>query len=331
MKVLIFGVTGNCGKYTAKKFIEQGCSVFGVGRSRKPDNLDELNYIQGDIQDEKLYSLLPKDVDLVVNYAGVQPSILKTSENTDLDETLQSYVDVNINGVFKVLEFIRKNSIKNYVYATTHRDYEEHWENGKFLGNNLPTAINYKGDHTMYAISKTSAKMMGDYYGEAFGIRVFNLRLPMIFMVPDSPYYLKDGKPVLMPFLKIIKDAIYGNELQIWGDPELKRDYVHIDNLFSLINLCYNSELSHGTFNVGTGEAVTTEQFIKTIGEVFSKRPQDLNYTYHPMESTYKCAIYDVRETEELIGYKPVLLREMLERLKLDIYESGSLKKWGWE
>ncbi|MGN2615676.1 NAD-dependent epimerase/dehydratase family protein [Aliivibrio fischeri] len=331
MKVIIFGVTGNCGKYTAKHFMNKGWTVYGVGRSQQSDSIKDINFIQGDIQDDKLYERLPKDVDLVINFAGVQPSILPTSEKTDLSTTLQSYLDVNVSGVFKILEFVRINNISTYIYSTTHRDYELHWDNNKFLGNDLPTAINYQGDHTMYAITKTSAKMMGDYYREAFGIRVFNLRLPMIFMVPDNATYLKDGEPTMMPFLKIIKNAMFTNELEIWGDKNLTRDYVHIDNLVSLIELSYDSNLNGGTFNVGTGEAVTTESFVKTIGEVFSNDPSAVNYVYRKEKDTYKCAVYDVSEQKELLGYEPVLLKDMLIRLKSEMEKQNSVEKWGWK
>ncbi|MBO0198047.1 MULTISPECIES: NAD-dependent epimerase/dehydratase family protein [Vibrio] len=331
MKVLIFGVTGNSGRYTAKFYLNKGYEVFGVGRSSTiPKEIEGVNYIQGDIQDIHFYNSLPTDIDLVVNFAGIQPSIITTSENTDLDKTLRSYVDVNISGVFNILEFVRKSKIPTYIYTTTHRDYELHWENNKLLGNDLPLAINYQGDHTMYAISKTSAKMMGDYYGECFGIRVFNLRLPMMFMVPDDPHYLVDGREVIMPFLKIIKNAMFSNELEIWGDPEMKRDYVHIDNLVSLIDLCSRSSLDRGTFNVGTGEAVTTEEFVKSIGHTFGREPDKINYKYCNSKRTYKCAIYDIEEQKRLLGYEPVLLKEMLEKLKKEMDERESVKSWGW-
>ena len=330
MKLLIFGVTGNCGEYCARRFLEKGWVVYGVGRSKTNISDSNMFFIKGDIRSDDLYSKLPIDVDLVINFAGVQPSILPTSESTDLEATLNSYVDVNINGVFKILEFVRKNKIKNYIYTTSHRDIEDHWNNDVLLKNDLPPAINYNGDHVMYAITKTSAKMIGDYFGKAFGIRVFNLRLPMIFLVPDEPYYLKNGEATLMPFLKIIHDAIKGSPLQIWGDPNMVRDYVHIDNLISLIDLCFDSELEGGTFNVGTSEAVTTERFVKTIAKTFSHDFDKMKFEYYPDKKTYKCAIYDVTDQKELLGYKPVLLEEMLHRLKVKIIDGGYAKKWGW-
>ena len=330
MKIMIFGVSGNCGKYCAKRFIQDGHTVVGVSRSTLKQQIVGLETIHGDITSKSFVSNLPTDFDLVVNFAGVQPSILLTSENTDLEQTLYSYVDVNMVGTFNVLEFVRKHCIKTYVYATSHRDIELSWKQGVFLKDEEPININYQGDHSMYAISKTTGKMMGDYYCQAFGIRVFNLRLPMMFLIPDEPYYLKDGKPTLMPFLQLIKKALNNESLEIWGDKELQRDYVHVENLYSLVTLTSESGLLGGTFNVGTGEAVTTERFVKAIGKEFAPDPSFNRYLYKPDADTYKCAIYDVEQQRKILGYKPILLNEMLKRLHSEIIQGDYLAKWSW-
>lgn len=329
-KVIIFGVTGNCGKASAERFYKEGWQIYGVGRRQLNENYNYVNLIRGDITDKSLFSKLPVDVDLVVNMAGVQPSILLTSEKTNMTQTFNDYINVNILGVFNILEFVRMNNIPNYIYTTSHRDLETHWGYDNILKNNMELGINYSGDHTMYAITKTSAKMIGDYYGTIFNTRVFNLRLPMIFLVPETPYYLKHGKKEIMPFLKIIKEAREGKGLEIWGDPSLPRDYVHIDNLLNLIMLCFDSDLKGGTFNVGTGEGVTTETFVKSIGEIFGKENTDRKYHFKNENLTYKCAVYDVKEQIDLLGYKPILLKEMLIRLKNKLEDGKYYEKWGW-
>ena len=200
MKVLIFGVTGNSGKYVANHFLSRGLEVWGVGRRNNLDSIPSVKYISGDIQNKSLFDEIPTDFDLVINFAGVQPSILKTSENTAYYETLQSYLDVNVVGTFNLIEWVSKSKIGTYIYSSTHRDYELYWTERRALGNNEPFAINYKGDHSMYAITKAVGQMMGDYIVGNTDTRCFNLRLPMMFMVPDSPTYLSNGKPALMPF-----------------------------------------------------------------------------------------------------------------------------------
>lgn len=328
MSVLIIGVTGNSGRKVAEFYLEKGCDVWGVGRRPVAEGLSEIKYLSLDIRDREDFKKLPTKFDLVVNFAGVQPSILYSSEKTDFFGTLREYVDVNMMGVYNVLEYVSKSDIGTYVYATTHRDYELYWKTDKSLQNDLPPAINYRGDHTMYAITKVAGRMMGDYMVPLSGTRCFNLRLPMIFMVPESPYYLSHGEPKLMPFLKIIRDAIDGRALEIWGDPNMPRDYVYIDNLVNLIDLCYTSSLENGTFSVGTGEGASTETFVKSIGRIFGS--SNTTYEYQPEKVTFKSAVYDVEQQRELLGYEPIMLEEMLQKMKNKIYTEGYLQKWGW-
>lgn len=329
MKIIIFGSSGNCGKYILSKLVAVGHEVHGVARSKQNFKNNNFHAYQGSICDPSLFEKLPKDADCVINLAGVQPSILKNSEQTDIQDTLNQYVQINIVGVFYVLEFVRKNKIPRYIYTTSHRDLEKHWGSNTRLKNDLHPAINYAGDHSMYAISKTSAKMIGDYYGEAFSLKTFNLRLPMIFLVPDNPFYLSHGKKKLMPFLKIIKDAIAGERLEVWGDPNMTRDYVYIDNLWFLLNSCLGSEAHVGTYNVGTGEAVTTEQFIFGIKNVFDESNR-CDVVYRPEKHTYKSAVYDIEEEKKLFGYQPMLLDEMLRTMKFQLKTRELIKKWRW-
>lgn len=182
-KILIFGVTGNSGRELARYYLKKGWIVYGVGRRGSLLEIEEVIYIKGDIADSSLYDDLPSEIDVVVNFAGVQPSIMKNSESANLYATLREYIDVNINGVYKLLEWVSKGKIKTYIYSTTHRDYEGYWKSGIILENDMPASINYKGDHAMYAISKVTGQMMGDYLLPLKGVRCFNLRLPMMFQV----------------------------------------------------------------------------------------------------------------------------------------------------
>jgi len=327
-KILIFGVSGNSGRYVAKHFIKQGCEVFGVGRRKEVTDLEGLNYLSLDIRNSKNFSSLPDEVDLVINFAGVQPAVLNSSEKTDLIKTLREYVDTNLSGVYNILEYVLKSKVGTYIYSTTHRDYELYWNDNKLLDNNLSPNINYSGDHAMYAISKVAGQMMGDYMVPLKDTRCFNLRLPMIFMVPEKPYFLFNGEKKTMPFLKLIHEAIKGNDLEIWGNPNMPRDYVYIDNLINMVQLCFDSKIKGGTFSVGTGEGVTTERFIKSIGKIFGS--SSISYSYHPEKLTYKSAVYNVKDQIDLLGYEPVLLQEMLLLMKKKIYEGDYFKKWGW-
>jgi UDP-glucose 4-epimerase len=328
--IVIFGASGNSGQYIVNKLVKDGHNISAIGRSDiKHFKKIGVEYYRGDIQDKAFMDNLPmNNIDVVINLAGVQPSILPFSEQTDFEKTMYEYLNVNIMGVFNVIDFCRKREVSKYIYTTSHRDIEGHWIDGKLLDRNLHPAINYQGDHVMYAITKASSMMIGDYYRDLLGIKVFNLRLPMIFSVPTKNWYYSNGEKKIIPFLSIFRNASLGRQLEVWGDKNMKRDYVHKDNFISMVSLCLKSNLAGGTFNVGTGEAVTTENFIKEIAKVFSPKGESCPIVYKPENETYKCTSYDIEDEKKLLGYKPVLLSEMLIRLKEEIIEKNIFEQW---
>ena len=328
--LVLFGASGNSGRELAREYLRAGWNVVGVGRTRPEISHKRWHFISGDIRSKNTFSLLPERADLVVNFAAVQPSISPITEEDHFEDHMRLYLETNVFGTSNILNYVRKRSVGTYIFATTHRDIEGHWANGRFLRNDLPTDINFQGDHVLYAITKESGRMLGEYYAGHDGLRVFNLRLPMMFMVPDSPLYLRDGAQHVMPFLKIIRDASEGKDLEIWGDPTLKRDYVHVANLLQLVRLCFSSGLRGGTFSVGTGEAVTADRFVRAISHTFSPDGHETRFHYKPEKRTYKSAIYDVSEQRDLLGYNPILLDEMLTLIKSSLVAQNKFESWGW-
>lgn len=330
IKIVFFGATGNTSvqvvNYLNNNF---DCEIWASGRRDNPFN-PKINYIKGDILDKSLFSKLPKQVDVVFNFAGVQPSILTHSESTDFKATMESYIDVNIKGMFYILEYTRSCNAKKYFYATSHRDIEKSWINGVELTEDTPININYAGDHSMYAISKVSSMMMGDYYGETFNFNVYNLRLPMIFSAFNKNWYYSNGEKKIIPFLKIINDAYNGRELRVWGDPKMERDYVSIDNLFQIVSKLLVLNVDSGIFNIGTSEGVSTELFIKTIAKVFNPPGKKSKISYSPNNKTYKCTTYSIKKLQAKLDFEPVFLKEMLVKLKTELIRKDAFKLWEW-
>jgi UDP-glucose 4-epimerase len=330
-KIIVFGGTSKVGiKLTNLLSKKKDFEIFAVGKTTKYNDYLNVKYLYGDIRDLSFYNTLPQsDVFAIYNLAGVQPSILPYSEHENHHQATLDYLSTNILGLSNILEYAVRVKTKKYIYTSTHRELEGYWNSSFLIKRDLDQKINFKGDHSVYAISKHAGILLGNYYHEKFGLNIASFRLPMIFMVGQSDKYLVNGQEKTMPYLDIIKQAILGKPLEIWGDPQMKRDYVHVQNLLYLLEKSLEVNFRNEVFNVGTSEGASTENFVTTIGKHFSKNPNQI-YVYKPEKITYKSAVYDISKEVEFFNYKPILLDEMIRLLKEEINDNNLINIWKW-
>jgi UDP-glucose 4-epimerase len=334
MKVIVvFGATSNIGQKFLRSLNEKEYFIYATGRKENFSLGPNLKYLSGNILTNELFNKLPtENVYAVVNFAGVQPSIMSPDDVKDHLTVMRNYVDVNIKGVGNILDYCMRVKVDRYLFVSSHRELEKYWKNGFFINSNLPVNINFSGDHALYAISKHASTLLGDYYRVNFGFKVFNFKLPMIYSINESDRYLFNGQSLVMPYLRIIRSAMKGEPLEVWGDPKMQKDYVHIDNVIDIMTKALEvCDLAYGSYIVGTGEAVTTEDFIKQIAKVFYPEGKKVSIIYKPEKKTYKCAIYDISKEIEELDYRPIFLREMLLKMKEDIIKYNMVEKWGWD
>lgn len=331
--VVVFGASSNIGQKYIRSLNGKDYYIYATGRKQVFDFGENVIYLSGNILSNELFDKLPSEnVYAVVNFAGLQPSIMGLDDVQDHKKIMQNYVDVNIKGVGNILDYCMRVKVDRYLFVSSHRELENYWKNGFYINSNFPVNINFTGDHALYAISKYASTLIADYYRLNFGFKIFNFRLPMIYAVNDSDRYLSNGKSLVMPYLRIIRSAMKGEQLEVWGDPKMQKDYVYIDNVIDIITKALEvHDLTYGNYIVGTGEAVTTENFIKQIAKVFYPIGREVKITYKPEKKTYKCAIYNITKEIEELDYRPILLNEMLINIKQEIEKHNMLEKWGWD
>lgn len=259
MIFLITGSSGFIGFHLSKKLLENKHSVIGIdshindgsgklklSRLKILQNYNNFKFYKKNISQNLKNFKTKKKIDFVIHLAA-QPGV-----RISIDKPILC-IENNIKGTLEVFEFVKKNNIKNLIYASSSTVYGER-VNG--FTENLIT----KEPKSIYAISKISNEMMSDYYFKEFGVNSVGIRFFSIY----GPMGRED-----MSYYKFLNDIKRKREIIVNGDGSIKRSFTHVDDtvecLSRLIKFYKNKKKYKEIFNIGNSKTITIKKIIEII------------------------------------------------------------------
>jgi len=211
---LITGGAGFVGSHLAEELLKKGNSVTILDNliTGKRSNLkkieDKINFIKGDIRDQKLLENICSHVDGIFHQAA------KASVPESFDKP-KEYHDVNVNGTENIFTQAKKYGIK-VIYASSSSVY----------GNPIELPINEnanKNPINPYAQTKLDKERLAEKFSKK-GLKVIGMRYFNIFGERQS----KEYAGVVTLFLELIQKKI---PPKINGDGLQSRDFVFVEDV----------------------------------------------------------------------------------------------------
>lgn len=303
-KIVLFGATGNTGMYFAdycnQHLDKTKYELVAVGR-KDTDWFENngINYKQVDICSAEDFDKLPcEDVHAVVNLAGLLPAYLKEYDPF-------KYIDTNVTGGMRVLEYARKTGADRVLYAQTWAEMAGYWGKEEVLSPKMERKLCYTGDHAFYAITKSMIVEAMEHYHLEFGIKNFVFRLPNIYLYNPEKYYYVDGIRRPIAYRYMIDRAIRGEDIEMWGDPYAFKDIVYVKDFCQMLFKAMFASVDGGTYNVGTGVKTTLREQIEGMVEVFSPKDSPSKIIEFPEKPTFTSFVMDIEPAREELGYVP--------------------------
>lgn len=250
--IIVTGGAGFLGTHLCRALAKEGHIVTVIDHHINP----EFTTHQADVRDrEKMQQLITSETDLVFHLA----SLIEAGESV---KHPGSFIDQNINGTLSVLDAMKKNEVKNFVFSSSAAVYGE------------PQTIPIKeDDRTMpinpYGMTKLAMEALLSSYVQSFGftgvaLRYFNLYGPEEHHQPETH---------AMP--RFIKQIYEDKEVTIWGDGHHQRDYIHVHDIVSAhvnaIELCEEQPHQYHYFNLSTEKASSVLDIVTIIEKAMSK------------------------------------------------------------
>jgi UDP-glucose 4-epimerase len=127
-----------------------------------------------------------------------------------------------------------------------------------------------------------------------------------IIVRPSNPYgsgqnlYGKQGL-IAVTLGKLIQEKA----IEIWGDGQVVRDYLHISDLCSAIQMLIDSTITNETFNIGSGKGTSVNEVLQTIRNVTGNK---LPIDYLPSRSIdVPVNVLDISKIQQLTGWKTAI------------------------
>lgn len=204
----------------------------------------------GDVLDDQLALHLGQGIDVIVHLAantGVGPSVI--DPRTDCM--------VNVVGTLNYLEAARLNKIPRFIFASS----------GAPVGEVNPPIHEELPPHPVspYGASKLAGEGYCSAYYQTFGVETVALRFGNVY----GPGSLHKSSVVA----KFIKQAIDGEELEIYGDGTQTRDFIYIQDLLVAIQLAATRKGIGGEiFQIATNAETTITEVTSLLLKELDKR-----------------------------------------------------------
>lgn len=327
-KVIVLGATGTLGANIAVYLKDIGYDVVAVGR-RKSDNgffADRnIEYISADITSKKDLGRLPgKDIYAVLHFAGALPASME-GYNADL------YISSIIQGTLNVLEYTRRVGADRIIFPQSLFDVSYLFGTRIPIPADSPRKAPLDGDHAVYVIAKNAAVDLIEHYYKVYNIKRFILRLSRVYLYHPNPYTFTDGKKVMISDRYLIYQALKGENLEIWGDPDRVLETCCIKDFLQIIEKALAADCDGGLYNIGSGGSTLRER-IEGIAEVFNPEDRKSGIILCPEKKDCQQFLLDITTTCSDLGYEPQYSwKDYLIDFKKDMENQPFAKLWGYE
>lgn len=303
-KILVFGATGSTGIYLTDYIFHNvelsKYEIVPIGkRTTKYFDRFNMEYYSVDITNKESFKELPKDnIYAIIILSGILPARMNEYKP-------ERYIDINVKGVLNIMEYYKNSCVDRVIYTISISDLHGYLPNNKEFLPDMPINYKYGTDHTLYAISKTAATEIIKTYEHDFGIKYYILRLPNIYLYsPEKDYYV-NGELKKISYKYIIDKAILGEKIELWGNPEQKRDIVYVKDFCQFVYKTLFTSSGSNYFNVGADLMVSMKDQIQGIIDVFCPDNHKSEIIYCPEKRSCDDSHMNIDKARRLLNYEP--------------------------
>ncbi len=260
---LLLGGAGFIGSNLVKELLNKGYDVKlfdqkNFTKTNISEFVSEIEVIEGDFSNISDVKKAMEGVDYIYHL------ISTTLPSTSLENILYD-IESNVIPTVQLLKACLEFKIKKIIFISS---------GGTVYGE--PQSLPIPESHscnpiTSYGIVKRTIENYFQLYEKIWGLNCCVFRLSNPYGEKQNPKGIQGIIPVLL------YKAINNEEIQIWGDGEVIRDYIHIDDVTNVLVQSINSPTPAVVYNLGSGNGTSINQLLNIIRQNINP---NLNVSY---------------------------------------------------
>ncbi|PDY48790.1 dTDP-glucose 4,6-dehydratase [Bacillus pseudomycoides] len=296
MNVLVTGGAGFIGSNFVRYFLKKypDCRVINYDLLTYAGNLSSIKdieplsnytFIQGDIRDAEKIQAVMQDykIDSIVHFAA------ESHVDRSIQGPMQFYT-TNIVGTAVLLEAAKTFGIQRFLHISTDEVYGSLGETGYFT-EETPVSPN-----SPYSSSKASSDLIALSYFETY-------KLPVIVTRCSNNYGPYQYPEKLIPLM--ITNAMEDKELPVYGRGQNVRDWLHVFDHCTAIDLVLHNGRDGEIYNVGGNNEKRNIEIVETILEKLGKSKSMISFVPDRLGHDWRYAI-DSSKLQVELGWKPI-------------------------
>lgn len=301
--IVVFGANGFIGKNLVSKLSKHNDNnIIAFDRFSKSKQDDEdffkkfnnVSIFKGDFLNQNDLEDVLNSIDYVFH------SISMTNPATASNDPFTD-IDTNVRASIILFDVCVKKNVKKVIYlssgGTVYGDIES-------LRISEESATKPKSP---YGIGKLTIENYLRYFKESKGLDYIIYRIANPYG-PEQNYESKQG---VIPIF--INHVLNNEELFVYGDGSMLRDYIYIDDVCKMIDISYQLQNKYPEYNIGSGIGTSVSEILEHIANIVNISPKVVHVEVPA--SFVKTAVLDSsRFTQEFGTLRLTSLSDGLER-----------------
>jgi UDP-glucose 4-epimerase len=298
-RILLLGGGGFIGQALTRRLYSKGYIIHILTPEKINFSAPNIHVHSGKLDDRSIVEKVLPQCDIVFHLA---------SATTPGDSTRSPVFEVehNILPTIQFLTYLQKTDhIKNFIFISSGGAIYLPSSEKSLTENQILSPKSY------YGAGKVTIESFLNVFVNIHNTNVTILR-PSNLYGPGQSF--RHGFGLIRTMLThILNDTT----MEIWGDGEIVRDFIYIDDMINLLELIIKTPETSGVFNVSFNKGYSIHQ-VKEIVEKITKKQLQVKYQPERKMDIAK-VIIDSSKLKNKTGWQPVI--EL---------EKGILKTWNW-